>query len=149
MILHTIGYEKATQAGLVAALKAAGVAVLIDVRELPLSRRPGFSKAPLRAALAEAGIGYRHAKALGTPKEGRVANQKGEMDLFWDIVERALARPEAEFELGEAAALARQGPACLLCLEADPHVCHRLRVGEMMAERYGFTLSHLHPEPPF
>ena len=149
MILHSIGYEKATQPRLIQALKDAGIGLLIDVRELPLSRRAGFSKGPLRIALAEAGIAYHHARALGTPKEGRIANQKRQWETFWRIVDQALSTPEAEFALAEAAAMAQATPACLLCLEADPHVCHRLRVGEMMSARFGFEVAHLRPDAGF
>src|SRR3954454_14410307 len=75
--LFTIGYEQATQAAVVAALRDAGVEVLADVRYLPLSRRPGFSKNSLRAAVEEAGIAYVHFKQLGTPAEGRAAARRG------------------------------------------------------------------------
>ena len=73
MHIFTIGYEATTMAEFLAALNEAGVERVIDVRALPLSRRPGFSKSPLRAALAEAGIDYVHLKALGTPADGRSA----------------------------------------------------------------------------
>ena len=69
MKIFTIGYEGTTVPELIAALKSRGVSQVIDVRALPLSRRPGFSKSPLKAALEEAGIAYVHLKALGTPAE--------------------------------------------------------------------------------
>ena len=69
--VFTIGYEDATPDRVRAALRAAGVATVVDVRALANSRRPGFAKRALSAALAEAGIGYRHLPALGTPPEGR------------------------------------------------------------------------------
>ena len=72
--LFTIGYEQATQAAVVATLREAGVEVLADIRYLPLSRRPGFSKSSLKAAVEEAGMEYRHFKPLGTPAEGRAAS---------------------------------------------------------------------------
>lgn len=144
----TIGYEKASQNAVIAALRAAGVTVLLDVRELPLSRRAGFSKSPLRAGLAEAGIGYVHLKGLGTPAEGRMAGRLGDRERFWTIVDQRMETPEAEADLQRAAAIARDEPACLLCVEADPHVCHRLRVAQLLAERFGFTVEHLHPVLP-
>ncbi|MEO6152690.1 MAG: DUF488 domain-containing protein, partial [Croceibacterium sp.] len=70
-VILTIGYEQATQGAVVATLLDAGVEVLADIRYLPLSRRPGFSKSSLKAAVEEAGIAYRHFKHLGTPAEGR------------------------------------------------------------------------------
>ena len=77
MKIFTIGYEATTMGDFIAALKQAGVERVIDVRALPLSRRPGFSKSPLRAALGEEHIDYVHLKALGTPSEGRTAARAG------------------------------------------------------------------------
>lgn len=144
-IIWTMGYERASLDSVIGALRAAGVQTLLDVRELPLSRRAGFSKSPLRAALNEAGIGYVHLKGLGTPAEGRLAGRQHDHARFWEIVERRMETPEAEADLLRAAAIARTERACLLCVEADPHICHRLRVGQLLAERFGFTVEHLHP----
>ena len=141
--LFTIGYEKARLADVVAALKGAGIEVLIDVRDRPQSRRPGFSKRQLAAELEEAGIRYVGLKALGTPPEGREANRKREWERFWRIVDDKLATVEAEHALAEAAAIAGETRSCLLCYEADPHICHRSRVADILAARYGFTIRHL------
>ncbi len=141
--LCTIGYEGVAWAPFLQTLRAAEVAQVIDVRQLPLSRRPGFSKRTLAAGLGEAGIGYVHLRALGTPPEGREANKRRQWDRFWPIVEASLATLEAGVALEQAADLARGRRSCLLCFEADPCICHRLRVGEMLAERHGFTLRHL------
>lgn len=142
-LLFTIGYEKARLADVVAALRDAGVKTLIDVRDRPQSRRPGFSKNQLAAGLAEAGIHYVGMKALGTPPEGREANRKRRWELFWRIVDNRLATAEAEHALGEAAAIAAKTPTCLLCYEADPHICHRSRVADILAARDGFDVRHL------
>jgi uncharacterized protein (DUF488 family) len=141
--LYSIGYEKARPADVLAALRAAGIATLIDVRERPLSRRPGFSKNQLAAGLEEAGIRYVGLRALGTPPEGREANRKREWDRFWRIVDDKLATAEAEHALQEAAALAAETPSCLLCYEADPRICHRSRVADILAARHGFIVHHL------
>ena len=141
--LCTIGYEGAAWAGVLAALGAAGIEQVIDVRQLPLSRRPGFSKRPLAAGLAEAGIGYVHLRALGTPPEGREANRRRQWDRFWPIVEASLSTLDAGVALEQAAALALARPSCLLCYEADPCICHRLRVGEMLAASHGVSIRHL------
>jgi len=143
MDLYTIGYEKARLADVVAALSAAGVAALIDVRDRPISRRPGFSKRQLAATLEEAGIDYVGLRALGTPPEGRMAGRARQWERFWRIVEDKLATPEAELALQQAAETARRTPACLLCYEADWRLCHRRRVAEILAERHGFTVQHL------
>lgn len=141
--LYTIGYEKARLADVIATLTAAGVATLIDVRDRPLSRRPGFSRRQLEAAIQEAGMRYLSLRALGTPPEGREANRRREWDRFWRIVETRLAGPEAELALHEAALIAKQSVSCLLCYEADWHICHRRRVAELLVERHGFVVHHL------
>jgi uncharacterized protein (DUF488 family) len=145
--LFTIGYEKARLGDVVATLRAAGVAILIDVRDRPISRRPGFSKRQLAAAVEEAGLRYLHLGALGTPPEGRLANRRREWERFWGIVDAKLATVEAELALQEAAAAARAAPGCLLCYEADWQICHRRRVAEILAERRGFAVHHLDVMP--
>jgi uncharacterized protein (DUF488 family) len=143
--LFTIGYERARLADVLAALKEAGVATLIDVRDRPQSRRPGFSKRQLEAGLEKAGIRYVGLKALGTPPEGREANRKRQWELFWRIVDAKLATAEAEHALAEAGAIAAAAPSCLLCYEGDHHICHRGRVADMLAARHGFSVHHLQP----
>jgi uncharacterized protein (DUF488 family) len=141
--LYSIGYEKALLKDILATLAGAGVATLIDVRDRPISRRPGFSKRQLAAAIEDAGMRYVHLAALGTLPEGRLAGRRREWDQFWRIVEEKLASPEAELDLQRAAEIARSAPSCLLCYEADWHVCHRRRVAEILARRHGFEMRHL------
>ena len=125
MRIFTIGYEGATVGEFLAALKAAGVKRVIDVRAVPNSRRPGFSKTPLRNALAEAGIDYVHLRALGTPAEGRAAARAGRDDELKRIYAGQLELPEAMAQAGEMLALADEKPSALLCYERDPAHCHR------------------------
>jgi uncharacterized protein (DUF488 family) len=141
--LFSIGYEKARLADVVATLAASGVATLIDVRDRPISRRPGFSKHQLAAAVEAAGIRYLHLQALGTPPEGREAGRRREWERFWRIVEAKLASAEAELAMQQAAAVAQDGASCLLCYEADWHVCHRRRIAEILADRHQFSVHHL------
>ena len=146
-LFYTIGYEKAALAPFIDALRTSGVQRVIDVRDLPLSRRAGFSKRPLSNALAQAGIAYTHLKPLGTPPEGRAANKRRQWPIFWQIVEARLQTPEAQHALEHAAALAADAPTALLCYEADPCICHRLRVGQLMCDAHGFTMVHLSASP--
>jgi uncharacterized protein (DUF488 family) len=141
--LYTIGYEKALLRDVLATLAEAGVAILIDVRDRPISRRPGFSKRQLAAAIEDAGIRYVHLAALGTPPEGRLAGRRREWEQFWGIVEEKLARPEAELDLRQAADIAKAAPSCLLCYEGDWRVCHRSRIAEILVQRNGFAVRHL------
>ena len=125
MHIFTIGYEATTMAEFLAALKGAEVERVIDVRALPLSRRPGFSKSPLKAALAEAGIDYVHLKALGTPSEGRTAARAGRQADLERIYAGQLELPEAIVQAEQMRELAAEKPSALLCYERDPAGCHR------------------------
>ncbi|RSU46101.1 DUF488 domain-containing protein [Sphingomonas sp. S-NIH.Pt15_0812] len=134
MILYTIGYEATTMAEFIAALTRAGVTQVIDIRALPLSRRPGFSKSPLAASLAEAGIGYVHLKALGTPKRGRDAAKKGDVATLTQVYDDQLELPEAQAAAAQMLALAAERPSALLCYERDPRHCHRRLLVEAVGE---------------
>jgi uncharacterized protein (DUF488 family) len=125
MRIFTIGYEATTMAEFIAALQQAGVERVIDVRALPLSRRPGFSKSPLRAALAEAGMDYVHLNARGTPADGRQAARAGRHEDIERIYADQLELPEAIVAAEQMRELAAEKPSALLCYERDPLVCHR------------------------
>lgn len=125
MRIFTIGYEGTTVPEFIAALNKAGVARVIDVRALPLSRRPGFSKSPLRAALEEAGIEYVHLKALGTPSDGRTAARAGRHADMERIYAGQLELPEAMLQSAQMLELACEKPSALLCMEREPAHCHR------------------------
>jgi uncharacterized protein (DUF488 family) len=125
MRIFTIGYEGCTQTELVAALEAAGVERVIDVRAVPNSRKPGFSKNVLAAGLKEAGIDYVHLKALGTPAAGRQAAREGRFAAMERIYAGQLETPEAAAEAARMIALARERPSALLCFESEPAHCHR------------------------
>jgi len=125
MKLFTIGYEGATQEAFIATLRAAGVERVIDVRAVPLSRKPGFSKNVLAAGLREAGIDYVHLKALGTPPEGREAARKGNRAGLERVYAGQLELPEAMVQAQQMIELAAEKPSALLCFERDPGMCHR------------------------
>ncbi|MDB5359355.1 MAG: putative cytosolic protein [Rhodospirillales bacterium] len=139
MEIWTIGYEKAAQSDVIAALARAGIKTVLDVRDRPQSRRAGFSKTALAASLQAEGIGYVHLKPLGTPKEGRVAHHTGDHATFWRIVDTQLATPAAGEALEEVAVRARSERCCLLCYEADWRHCHRARI----VDRLGADAHHL------
>jgi len=123
--IFTIGYEGATQSELIAALKKVGVERVIDVRAVPLSRKPGFSKNVLAAGLREAAIDYVHLKALGTPPEGREAARKGRYEEMERIYAVQLDTPEAAAQAAQLIALAEEKPSALICFERNPAHCHR------------------------
>ena len=125
MKIFTIGYEGATVAEFITALTTAGVQRVLDVRALPLSRRPGFSKSALRAALEQSGIEYIHLKALGTPADGRAAARAGRHADLERIYAGQLELPEAMAQSAQMLELARERPTALLCMEREPARCHR------------------------
>ena len=132
--IYTIGYEATTMADFLAALTKAGVKRVIDVRALPLSRRPGFSKSSLAASLKEAGIDYVHLKALGTPKRGRDAAKKGDVATLTAVYDDQLALPEAQAAAAQMLDLAKEKPSALLCYEREPQHCHRTLLLDAVGE---------------
>ena len=139
--IWTIGYEGSTQDALIAALQAAGVERVIDVRAVPLSRKPGFSKNVLATGLKEAGIDYVHLKPLGTPAEGREAARKGRHDVLERIYAGQLELPEAVVAVEQMKEMAADMPSALLCFERDPNACHRTLL--LDAVRPGARIEHL------
>lgn len=142
--LWTIGYETATQAGLLDRLAEAGVGLLVDVRAVAASRRPGFAKRQLAAGLEERGLGYLHLRELGTPADGRAEARAGRHAQMRRIFEAHLAGLEPQAALAELTAMVASGRRiCLLCLERDPLHCHRSIVAEHVAQRIGSAVRHL------
>ena len=141
--LTTIGYEGTTIDAVVTTLKDAGVALLVDVRAVPQSRKPGFSKRQLAAALDEVGIAYVHLQALGTPKPGRDAVRAGHPERMVPIFREHMTSDRSQAELAQAKQLVRERTACLLCFERDHTTCHRHLVAEMIVEETGQQVVHL------
>jgi len=134
-IFYTVGYERTTLAGLIAALEEHGVQRVIDTRDVANSRRAGFSKKLLAASLDEHDIGYIHLRPLGTPKAGREANRAGRMDEFRKIYEASFQRPEAQLALLEAEELCRAQATALLCFCGAEAKCHRHRIAQALQEK--------------
>lgn len=114
-----------TQQEFVDCLRTAGVEVLADVRAVPLSRRPGFSKNILAAGLREAGIDYAGFKALGTPAEGRAAARRNDLAALSRVYAGQLEMPDAIAQGAMLQDLARERKIALLCFERQPACCHR------------------------
>ena len=143
MKLATIGYEQSTVADVLGRLKAAGVEVVVDVRAVAASRRPGFSKTMLAANLAEAGIDYVHLRQLGTPSDGRPAARAGRVAEMHRIFHAHMEEPAAQLELIRAAEIVSSRKAALLCYEADARGCHRTSVADMLRERLPLEVEDL------
>jgi uncharacterized protein (DUF488 family) len=141
--LFTAGYEGRVQDELLDSLVAAGARVLVDVRAIPQSRKPGFSKRLLAASAEARGIRYVHIQPLGTPKPGRDAARAGRVDDLERIFAAHLQTPAAQAGLAEATALAAADPICLLCFERDPATCHRRIVADLIANETAQTIVNL------
>jgi uncharacterized protein (DUF488 family) len=144
--LFTIGYEQSTPEAVLAELKRAKVKLLVDTRAVAASRKAGFSKRQLAAALDEVGIGYIHLQKLGTPSEGRTAARSGNFDKLWRIYEKHLKTPPAIEAMDELIGIVRtRTPVCLLCFERDPAHCHRSRIAEIVRKRTRLAVKNLIP----
>jgi uncharacterized protein (DUF488 family) len=142
--LFTIGYEQTPSKAVLDELERAGVKLLVDVRAVAASRRPGFSKNQLAAGLDERGISYLHLRGLGTPKDGREAVRSGQFELMHKIYAKHLKTPQAREELDELSALVKKsGPVCILCYERDHLHCHRRFIAEIIEERDGVKIENL------
>ncbi len=139
----TIGYERASRPAVVGALRDAGVDILVDVRAVAASRRPGFSKTVLANSLAEAGVDYLHLRDLGTPKAGREAARSGRHKEMRAIFAAHLEEPAAVAAFERLVVVAAERRACLLCYEADPACCHREVLAERLAEDRGVAIINL------
>jgi uncharacterized protein (DUF488 family) len=141
--LHTIGYEGSKIDDFIATLKLAKVDLVIDIRDVAISRKPGFSKTSLSNFLADNDINYLHLRGLGDPKPGRLAAREGKFDKFRKIFGAHLATPVAQSDLELALSEAKNCVTCLLCFERDHANCHRCMVAEELARRGSFRLVHL------
>jgi uncharacterized protein (DUF488 family) len=142
--LFTIGYQETPPSAVLNELEHAGVKLLVDVRAVASSRRPGFSKNQLAAGLKERGIGYLHLQGLGTPKEGRLAARSGDVKALERIYAKHLKTDIARQEMGELSTLiAKAGPVCILCYERDHRECHRRYIAEIIEEKDGVAVENL------
>lgn len=141
--LFTVGYEGAELAAFLATLSRLEIHQVIDVRELPLSRKRGFSKHALADALKAEGIAYTHLRELGDPKPGREAARRGEFAEFRRIYRQHLRKVASQDALATAAALAGKCRSSLLCFERDPVNCHRSIIAADLADRWNFSIVHV------
>jgi uncharacterized protein (DUF488 family) len=141
--IMTIGYEGLTQRKFLDLVRRCGVERIIDVRELAVSRRVGFSKNALSNSLEKVGISYTHVPELGCPRSIRHDYRE---DQNWSrYTKRFCAYLAACNDTLQALAyLATTERCCLLCLEEDFNFCHRTFVAERLAEFTGaLRINHL------
>lgn len=140
--LFTIGYEGLDIDAFVARAAETGVKTIVDVRELPLSRKKGFSKNSFQQALADAGIAYAHIPALGCPKPIR---DRYKADGDWaEYTKSFLAYIETQdATIRELVKISKATTACLVCFEADYTACHRTYVARAARKLGGPAVQHL------
>lgn len=137
----TIGYEGASLSDFVATLQLAKVTMVLDIREIAISRRPGFAKTALREGLEDGGIAYQHEPLLGSPKSIRhqLRDDADYLRFFRDFKVYLRGQKGLLKKLGQDLS----GTVALLCYERDHNLCHRRVVAEALGEVTGITPRHL------
>lgn len=137
----SVGYERHKDHNAFARhLRAAGVERLVDVRELPISRRRGYAKTALAQAMSDVGVEYVHIKALGNPKPYRDLYKSGHVEEGRRSYEQFLLTERQE-ALHELVPLLREKRSALMCVEHDPAVCHRTVIVEALRRKLGLRLD--------
>lgn len=142
--LFTVGYEGRDVDSLISMLRSHAIDCLLDVREMPLSRKPGFSKSALQQHLAEKHIQYIHLKKLGSPKTLRNRlKETGDYKQFFESITDYLSG--AGEAVNAAYDFVSQHRCCILCFERLPQFCHRSVVAQKIKERdgNGLRIHHL------
>lgn len=141
--LTTIGYEGLTLDEFITKLLKARVKHVIDVRQIAMSRKKGFSKRALAESLRAVNIRYDHLPVLGSPSAAR---HQVRIDHDWPklfrVMRKALREDDAQAALEQAARIARQRKAALLCFCSNHKKCHRKVLVEKL-EPQGFSFVHL------
>lgn len=142
-LLSTIGYQGANPLDFWATIRTSQIRTLIDIRDVPQSRRPGFSMRTLKERASFYGITYVHLRGLGDPKDGREAARSGDYGRFREIFTRHMELDVAQADIAKASQYALASHSCLLCFERHPAYCHRSIVAAYMNKRDLFQIQHL------
>ena len=142
MTIYTIGYEGIDIEQFFLLLKEYNIETVVDVRELPLSRKVGFSKKILSAALNLSGLEYTHLVDLGCPKPIR---DRYRADADWNRYKASFLKylKTQDHAIDELVELAGSSNCALLCFEADFNYCHRAMIADAVRERSGMRVSHI------
>ena len=142
MNVFTIGYEGLDIDAFMSLLTEHGIDTIVDVRELPLSRKPGFSKKSLASVLNLSGREYVHMVDLGCPKQVRDRyREDGNWKRYTEGFLKYLANQDDA--VAELAALAATTNCALLCYEADHNFCHRSMVADAVKQQFRARVQHL------
>jgi uncharacterized protein (DUF488 family) len=140
--IHTIGYQHRTGEDLVRSLVDARIRFLVDVRAVPMSRKPDFRKNRLISLLEEADIRYMGMPTLGTPKflRDKLAAD-GNYDEFFAQFRNHVETVEAH--MASVGRLAERRKITLMCFERDANECHRLVLAENLSKLISSPVVHL------
>ena len=141
--VFTIGYERRDGEELISVLRDAGVTVLADVREKPMSRKPDFRGSALRRLCEDAGIAYEGWPRLGSTEEQRSRLQATADFATFERDFRRFATTERADELDGLAQRSRASHVALLCYERNHEECHRSVLADLVADRLGATVVAL------
>jgi uncharacterized protein (DUF488 family) len=142
MIIYTIGYEGISLDTFMALLADQGIDTIVDVREMPLSRKPGFSKTALANVLNLSGLEYVHMVKLGCP---RAVRDRYKADGDWNAYTRGFLSylKTQQTAIAELSAMAASAECALLCYEADYNFCHRSMVANAVRDYCGAEIRHI------
>jgi len=141
--LFTIGYEGATIDNFISSLQTHNINCILDVRALPLSRKPGFSKTKLAGRLNQIKIQYIHLPELGTPKDIRdELKSTRDYAAFFKKMENYLA--DKKDAIRQAYNQVINTRCCLMCFERLADQCHRKLVAEKIKSTNGDDLQIMH-----
>lgn len=142
-IIYTIGYEGYTIDKFITKLKDCNIQQLIDVREIALSRKNGFSKTILSKSLKDAGIMYKHIPELGSPKQVRHQLHKDlDYEKFFKEYKQHINDPDILDNISDIEGRARRKKTILLCYEKNYKICHRGIIAEELKRR-GWKVNNL------
>lgn len=140
--VFTIGYQRHTVSSIISVLRANDIDLLIDVRQNPSSRKPGFSKNRLSQYLNLSGIDYIHFPCLGTPPRiRRLYFQSGQVEPALRQYDKYLESKAACLQSLKESVSGRR--CCLLCLESCYTDCHRSVIAQKLARITRWTPVHL------
>jgi uncharacterized protein (DUF488 family) len=144
MTVFTIGYEGLNIDAFMSLLATRGIETVVDIRELPLSRKPGFSKKSLGVRLNSSGLGYVHMVELGCPKAVRNRyREDGDWKRYTEDFLKHLKTQEASVAIGDLSELVGSSKCALLCFEADYNFCHRSMVANAVHDCCGAGVEHI------
>lgn len=142
MSIYTIGYEGFDMDNFLSLLRLGNIETVVDIRELPLSRKPGFSKRGLGETLNLNGMEYVHLVKLGCPKPIRDQYRDDGSWAKYKVGFLRYLKTQSEV-IAELAELTSISNCALLCYEADFNFCHRSMVAEAVRTVNGMTVCHL------